>query len=116
MKNCANTRASNEMSTQSATDFEWSVKCIGSAFRVGIASQLKSQSDFIFEYDENSILYFTNQGSPVIRNGSAVIHSNLPTWTNGDVIGFRFLPQTKKLVIDLVRIIVRNFANQDSTK
>ena len=103
------------MSTQSATDFEWSVKCIGDGgFRAGIASQLKPENTFIFDYDDNSILYYNNP--PVIRNGSTVIHSNLPKWTNGDVIRFRFLPQTKKLLIDLVRIILMNFANQDSTK
>merc|ERR1719284_1434078 len=44
LENCANTRASDVMSTQSPTDFEWSVKCFGSGFRVGIASQLKSEN------------------------------------------------------------------------
>ena len=105
----AHARASNVMSTQSATDFEWSIKCIGTAFRVGIASQLKSQNTFIFDYDDKSILYYTNENSPLIRVGSTVIHSNLPRWTNGDVIRFRFQPRTKKLLIDLVRSISYKF-------
>ena len=66
------------MSTQSANDFEWSVKCIGSGFRVGIASELRSQDIYIFDYDQNSILHYTNIGSPIIRVGPTVIHSNLP--------------------------------------
>ena len=97
-------RASNIMSTQSATDFEWSVKCFGVHFRVGIASQLKTENSLIYDYDPNSILYYTNEGSPVIRVGSTVIHSNVPKRNTGDVIRFRFQPQTKKLFIDLVRI------------
>ena len=93
------------MSTQSATDFEWSVKCIGIHFRVGIASQLKTTAQrFIYDYDPNSILYYTNDDSPVIRVGSTVIHSNVPKRNIGDVIRFRFQPQAKKLLIDLVRI------------
>ena len=50
-------RATDEMSSQSAFSFEWSVKCNGSRFLVGIASQLKRESlDFIINYDQNAIM------------------------------------------------------------
>ena len=93
------------MSTHSETDFEWSVKLIGDRdFVVGIASQLKRESSWILEYDQNAILYCSNGDSSVIFIGSNVIHRNLPQQKYGDVIKFRFEPQRKKIVIDLVRI------------
>ena len=94
------------MSTQSETDFEWSVKLIGDHwFYVGIASQLKWINSCIWAYDQNTILYCSNNGSPVFQIGSNRIHENLPEQKTGDVIKFRFEPQRKKLVIDLVRIL-----------
>ena len=51
-------RATEIMSTQSETDFEWSVKLIGDGwFSVGIASQLKPENSWIWNYDQNAILY-----------------------------------------------------------
>ena len=51
-------RAKEIISTQSETDFEWSVKLIGDyLFYVGIASQLKRENLYICNYDKNSILY-----------------------------------------------------------
>ena len=94
----ANARAAEIMSTESETDFEWSVKLIGELyFRVGIR-----------DYDNNVILYDSNNGSPVI-NGyckaeSDIIHQNLPEQKTGDIIQLRFQPQRKKLIIYLVRI------------
>ena len=100
-------RATETMSTQSETDFEWSVKLIGDCtFYVGIASQLKREDSCISHYDQNAILYNSNcYGHPVIRIGSNEIHEDLPYQRPGDVIQFRFEPQRKKLVIDLVRIL-----------
>ena len=99
-------RASEIMSTKSETDFEWSVKLIGDRwFHVGIASQLKRENSFINNYDQNAILYRSYDGYSVISIGSNVIHENLPEQETGDVIMFRFEPQRKKLVIDLVRIL-----------
>ena len=103
-------RATNVMSTQSGTDFEWSVKLIGTDyFYVGIASQLRREVNDIFDYDRNTILYNStfNDGSgysPVIQIGSNLIHSHLTSHKTGDIIRFRFKPKAKKLVIDLVRI------------
>ena len=99
-------RAAEVMSTQSETDFEWSVKLIGdSFFNVGIGSQLKREDSAIFNYDQNAILYRSYSDSTVISIGSNKIHRNLPKQETGDVIKFRFEPQRKKLVIDLVRIL-----------
>ena len=93
-------RATNVMSTESATDFEWSVKLVGrSVMYVGIASQLKPELKDIFEYDQNSIL--VNSASE-IKIGSNTINSSLTKYKTGDVIRFRFKPRVKKLVIDLV--------------
>ena len=99
------------MSTQSAMDFEWSVKLIGSggpfetgSFHVGIASVIKTEESKIFSYDQNSVLYCTSHRD--IRVGSKKLHSNLTLHKDGDVIRFRFQPQTKKLLIDLVRFNV----------
>ena len=103
--NYGHARATNVMSTQSPTDFEWSVKLVGGwNFSVGIASQLKRDSQFIQRYDQNAILYRSYEGPlPDIKIGSRVIHSNVTKHKTGDVIRFRFQPHAKKLIIDLVR-------------
>ena len=102
-------RATEVMSTQSETDFKWSVKLLGDFwFSVGIASQLKREENRIFDYDHDAILYYTNRDSPIISIGSNTIHSNLRTQEIGDIIRLRFQPQRKKLVIDLVRELVFN--------
>ena len=101
------TRATNIMSTQSSSDFEWSVKLIcsdNSYFDVGIASIFKLENAAIENYDETAILYCSNNSSSIIMSRKNTIHSNLPQYTTGDVIRFRFQPQTKKLIIELVRI------------
>ena len=98
-------RAQDVMSTQSAIGFEWSVKLIDigtASFFVGIASMIKTELSLILEYDPNSVLYCT--GYRDIRVGSKKLHSNLTEHKDGDVIRFRFQPQTKKLLIDLVRL------------
>ena len=101
--NLAYTRAADVMSTQSAIGFEWSIKLIGDTqFYVGIASQLKSAS-LICNADENAILFYSNNRSPVIQKGTVVIHSNLTEQKTEDVIHFKFQPQTKKLIIQAVR-------------
>ena len=92
------------MATKSATGFEWSVKLIGDTdFYVGIAREFKRDQLLICEMDPKAILYYSNSNSPVIQIGTDVIHSNLTKQTTGDVIHFRFQPQTKNLVIELVR-------------
>ena len=94
-------RASDVMSTQSSTNFEWSVKLIGNGLlHVGIASQLKPTNELISSYDQDSILY--SDWDETIEMGSNTIHENV-TGT-GDIIHFKFEPSRKKLVIDLVRI------------
>jgi len=95
---CAYARASDVMSTQSSTNFEWTVKLIGRGdFIVGIASQLKPTNKFIFGYDQDSILYFDNWRR--IQMGRNKIHENV--FRSGDIIHFKFEPSRKKLVIDL---------------
>ena len=102
---CGFARAKNVMSTQSPTDFEWSVKLIGGGiFCVGIASELKREYSFIDEYDSNAILYWFSQSESEIADGMGTVHSNLKKHESGDVIRFRFQPQTKKLLIDLVSL------------
>ena len=100
------TRAINVMSTKSATDFEWSLKLVGTAnINVGIASQLIEKKKDIFDYDQNAILYTTPAASNSnIKSGSKIIHSSLMKYKTGDIIRFRFQPHEKKLVIDLVRL------------
>ena len=99
-------RAPEVMSTQSESDFEWSVKIIGKGdLIVGIASQLKFEEFhrdvLIFEYDQNTILYTFILSC--ISIGSSYVHRNLPKQKSGDVIRFRFQPRRKKFVIYLVR-------------
>ena len=54
----AYSRAINVMSTESATDFEWSVKIVGKHhFQVGIASEFKQEMNYINAYDQNAIIY-----------------------------------------------------------
>ena len=99
------TRATNIMSTRSTSDFEWSVKLICSdfyGFYVGIASIFKLENEYIQEYDETAILYYSFLST--IKSRKNTIHSNLPKLTTGDIIRFRFQPQTKNLIIELVRI------------
>lgn len=94
-------RASWEMSTKSDIGFEWSIKLIGTgSFSVGVASQLLQEKTYLDFYDQNAILYSTNG---YICVGIKTMHSNLTSHKNGDVIRFRFQPQSKKLLIDLVR-------------
>ena len=92
-------RAAVVMSTQSETVFEWSVK-VGyhTAFRVGIASQLRREAREICGDDENAILYGTHKGpsNPGITVGPNQIHSYPAKTKDGDVVHFRFQPQTKK--------------------
>ena len=107
-------RAQNFMSTQSTNGFEWSVKLIGVGFfNVGIASMIKPEESLISLYDPNSVLYCTKGTSKEVKKtskdvyikvGSKKLHSNLTKHKDGDVIRFRFQPQTKKLLIDLVRL------------
>ena len=108
---CAFARARNVMSTQSATEFEWSVKLVGdSYFHVGIASnrnlasEIEYDCDEIYDYDETAILYSSDSGSPHIRIGPSSIRSHLRSQNNGDIIRFRFQPHSKKLVIDAVSL------------
>ena len=100
----AHARASDVMSTQSSTNFEWSVKLIDNYhipyFYVGIASQLKPKHQFISNYDQDSIIYSDRQET--IKMGSSTMHENVAR--TGDIIHFKFEPSRKKLVIDLVRI------------
>ena len=105
MGNYGFARAAEVMSTESATSFEWSLKHIGTFFRVGIASTLRREGTNIFNYDENAILYhcdYSSHGRPEIKMGSNTIHSNLTTHKKGDVINFSFQPDAKKLVIEAV--------------
>ena len=98
-------RAPDVMSTQSAVGFEWTIKLIGgsgASFYVGIASVLKPEQSNIYSYDQNSVLYSTYYRD--IRVGTTPLYSKLTRHKNGDVIRFRFQPQTKKLLIDLVRV------------
>ena len=92
------------MSTQSTTSYEWSLKLIGTHFTIGIASQSNRDSP-IHHYDENAIVYVSDPSSnkSIIRRGSTTIHSGLKGLDSGDVISFRFQPDTKKLIIDWVR-------------
>ena len=97
-------RAAVVMSTQSETVFEWSVKFVVgvNCVRLGIASQIQRKNSDIFSYDKNAILYSSYyQGISV---GSNKIHSQPARFMDGDVVHFRFQPQTKKFVIRLVRI------------
>ena len=103
---CGYARVTTVMSTESSTDFEWSVKLVGGwNFYVGIASQLKQRNEYIETYDRNAILYRSYKDhKPDIQVGSHVIHPDVTKHKTGDVIRFRFQPHAKKLLIDLVRI------------
>ena len=98
-------RAKNVFSTQSESDFEWSVKMFSTDpfFYVGIASKLESGS-YIIDTDQNAILYYSNGDAPIIKSGGNTIHRIVGTQKTGDIIRFRFKPQTKKLLINLVRV------------
>ena len=104
LENAAFARAGNTMSTESATDFEWSVKINGPAtFHVGIASKFRPENRDIYVHDENSIVYTSSSTGSSIKNGSRRIHSSPKIHKTGDIICFRFQAQEKKLVIYLVR-------------
>ena len=99
-ENLGYARATNIMSTKSDSEFEWSVKLIGiDFFSVGIAS--KTAYNLIYSSDQNAIIYSSFNAD--IRVGAKPIYSNLTEQKSGDVIRFRFQPQRKKLLIDLVR-------------
>ena len=97
-------RASVVMSTQSKTIFEWTVKLISNSrcFRLGIASQLKRENKDIFDYDENAILY-TSYHSGIVVGSNQIHRSTNLVHKPDDVVRFRFQPQTKKIIIHLVR-------------
>ena len=108
---CAYAEAVNVMSTQSKTEFQWSVKLIGTSyFRVGIASQidyashLERSCDAIEDQDQNAIVYKSYGNESMIKVGTNTIHSDLGTQNDGDIIRFRFQPQSKKLLIDAVSL------------
>ena len=91
-------RATNIMSTESASDFEWSVKIVGAAnVHVGIASELKDNHTEICNYDQNAILYSKSaRVTSEIKIGSKTFYPGLTKHRNGDVIRFRFKPHEKK--------------------
>ena len=96
-------RAADVMSTKSAIGFEWTVKLIGhSSFAVGITSQLKPNT-YVLTSDPNSILYCSNNGLTVIYGSSKLLYRNLQKQETGEIVHFKFQPQRKKLVIELVR-------------
>ena len=96
-------RATEIMSTQSSTGFEWTIKVMGDDIVAGIASQFKPEESNICNYDPTAITYYAWPNGGIIRLGSRVIHENLPGATTGDIIRFQFQPERKKLVIHSVR-------------
>ena len=99
---CGYTRAANVMSTESATEFEWSVKLLGTAnIDVGIASQLEPKKTDIRKFDQNAIFYSSYASE--IRNGLNTMYKFPTKYRSGDVIRFRFQPHAKKLLINSVR-------------
>ena len=96
-------RATEIMSTQSSTGFEWSIKVMKDDIFAGIASQFKPEDNHIFSYDPTAITYYAWPNGADLRLGSRVIHKNLPGSKTGDIIRFQFKPERKKLVIHLVR-------------
>ena len=93
------------MTTKSAADFEWCVKLMKTVkFNVGIASEHKQGDLNIVEYDKNAVFFTSYNGPPAIKIGSETIHSNFAMERSEHVIRFRFRPEQKKLVIDLVRV------------
>ena len=61
-------RATDIMSTQSATAFEWSIKFMGFNTYAGIASKFKPEEKFIYQYDPTAISFHDSPGQ--IRLGS----------------------------------------------
>ena len=99
---CAYIRATNVMSTESTTDYEWSVKVAGSAkIYVGIVSELSVPRDSDIYYGDQNAIIYSHRTSSIIM-GPKTIHSKLKHKT-GDIIRFRFQSDIKKLLIDLVR-------------
>ena len=96
-------RATEIMSTQSSTGFEWSLKLMEDYIHAGIASQFKPEENWIFNYDPTAITYSAGSYCGVIQLGSEVVHDNLPKPKTGDIIRFQFQPERKKLVIHWVR-------------
>ena len=94
-------RATTMMSTQSATGFEWSVQLIGSSFAVGIASKLTP--DTVIHADQESISLHSTSSFAYFRRGPIIIYSGLRKVQTGDVVGFKFQPDAKKLIINWVR-------------
>ena len=90
------------MSTESETNFEWSVKliCAGN-FNVGIASHLDPKQKDMCHF-ENTISYTNANNQTSIKIGSKVVHVDVAKYKSGDVIRFRFQPHAEKLFIDLV--------------
>ena len=96
-------RATEIMSTQSSTGFEWSIKLMKDSICAGIASQFKPEESNFCNYDPTAITYYAWPNGGIIRLGSRVIHDNLQGSKTGDIIRFQFKPERKKLVIHLVR-------------
>ena len=97
------TRSRFVMNTESMFDIEWSIKLVGADFfYAGIASQLRMESANIKDYDEHAILY-QSYDTDVVKKGSHTIYDNLIDQKDGDIINFKFRPNSKKLIIELVR-------------
>ena len=95
-------RATEIMSIQSSTGFEWTIKLMKDYIHIGIASQFKPEK-LIFNYDPTAISYTAWNNGGNIRLGSRTIHEDLPGAKTGDIIRFQFQPERKKLVIHSVR-------------
>ena len=90
------------MNTKSETEFQWSVKLTGDQFfHVGLATKFKCRNERIYNHDSEAIFY-SSVGNVLVGQKH---HRNLPEQHSGDIISFRFHPQTKKLFIRLTRVV-----------
>ena len=97
-------RASNLMCTQSESVYEWSIKHFGPNERLllGIASKIEPGEKCYM--DESAILYDTaNRRFRSKSKFSNEKQIQRIIFKTGDVIRFKFIPQRKKLIIDMVK-------------
>ena len=93
-------RAPEIMNTQSTTEFQWSVKLIGTRlFNVGIATTLKRSKQHICTYDLEAIYYSSAGYLWNVQKQKPI--GDFDTQKSGDIISFKFQPQSKKLHVKL---------------
>ena len=111
----ASVRAPEIMNTKSETEFQWSVELTGTRlFHVGIATTLQRSKEHICKYDFEAI-YYSSGGYVCDGRKTIQVSDKNHEDRSGDVISFKFQPQSKKLYVQLSSLGINDHSPRSFT-